>query len=66
MNDLGFHLVLFSIVGLAIVAINAIFAEPDDRKALHTLPKRLMVFFAGCGIVAALLLLIEHTVASVR
>lgn len=65
MKDLGTHLLLFGIVGFAIVVLGAIFAEPEDGPAFKSLRKRLVWFFAGCGMVAAVMLFLEHTVASV-
>lgn len=65
MKDLPTHLLLFAIVGLAIVACSLVFSEPDDGKALKNLPKRLFWFFVGCGILAAILLFVEHAFASV-
>ena len=66
MKDLPIHLLLFAIVGLGIVACSLVFSEPDDRKALRHLPKRLFWFFVGCGTLAAVLLFVEHVFASVR
>ncbi len=65
MNDIGTHLLLFGIVGVAIVVLGAIFSEPEDREAIGSLRKRLVWFFAGCTAVALVMLVIEHTVASV-
>ena len=66
MKDYGTHLALFAIVGTAIVVLNAVFAEPDEARALRSLPKRLLWFFAGCGILVAIVLVLEHTLASVK
>jgi hypothetical protein len=53
------------IIGLAIAGIGAIYSVPDDRRALRSVPRRLAVFLLGCGLVAGVLLLVEHTLASV-
>ena len=66
MNDLAVHLGLFVLVGLGIVALAAFYAEADDRAALRSLPRRFAMFALGCGILAGLVVLAEHTVASVR
>lgn len=66
MNDLGFHLLLFFASGTVIVVISVLFTEPDDRRALAVLPRRWLVFFAGCLAVAAVMLLFEHTLASIH
>ena len=65
MKDIGFHLLLFVAIGIVIVTISAFFAEMEDGPALRSLPRRLVVFFAGCALLAGLMLLAEHTVASV-
>ncbi|MFN0241417.1 MAG: hypothetical protein ACKVWV_00835 [Planctomycetota bacterium] len=65
MKDLPVHLLLFVYIGFAIVAMGAMYADMDDRAALRSLPRRLVWFFGGCAIVAAILLALEHTVASV-
>jgi hypothetical protein len=65
-NDLGLHLLLFAIVGIAIVAMGSFFGDVDDGPALSNIPRRLLVFFGGCGVVALVLLAIEHTVAAVK
>ena len=65
MKDLPIHILLFAVVGLAIVTLNAVFAEQDDRSALRSLPRRFAWFFAGCGILAVVMLLLERVFASV-
>lgn len=65
MNDLGLHLLLFAVIGLGIVASAAFYSEPDDRKALASIPRRFLVFVIGCGILAAILLVAQLTVARV-
>ncbi len=66
MKDIGTHLLLFGIVGVAIVVLGAIFAEPDDREAIKSLKRRFLWFFGGCAAVALVMLALEHTVASVN
>jgi hypothetical protein len=65
-NDLAVHLALFSFTGLAIVTLGSFFGDVDDRPAVANIPRRLLVFFCGCGLVAAVLVVLEHTLASVR
>ena len=36
----------------------------DDRAALASLPRRLIVFYASCGLLALVMLFCEHTFAS--
>ena len=66
MNDLPFHLLLFAFAGSVIVLISSFFSESDDRAAFRALPKRILVFFVGCAAIAAIMLVLEHTVASVH
>lgn len=64
--DLPIHLLLFAVVALAIVMLSSFFSEPEDGPALRALPRRLLYFFVGCGVLAGLMLIAEHTVASVN
>jgi hypothetical protein len=64
-KDLPIHLALLLAIGVAIAGTSALYSEPDDRKALRSVPRRLATFLLGCGLVAGVLLLIEHTFASV-
>ena len=66
MNDLPFHLLLFVIGGTVIVIISALFTETDDAQVLAILPRRLLYFFAGCVAVAVVMLIFEHTLASIH
>ena len=65
MKDLPLHLLLFAVAGAVIVVIGAMFAEPEDERMLATLPRRLLTFFLGCLAVALVMLICEHTFASV-
>ena len=60
MNDLPVHLLLFAVVGIVITGLNAVFADPDDRRALRSLPRRFLWLFGGCGLLAVLILFAEH------
>jgi hypothetical protein len=63
--ELGVHLALFVILSVSIVVMGAFYAEPDDRKALATVPRRLLVFFVSCLLLAAVMLFCEYTFAAV-
>ncbi|MBL8859670.1 MAG: hypothetical protein JNL28_14285 [Planctomycetes bacterium] len=65
MNDIAVHLLLFCVISVAIVVCGAFFSEADDRKALRLVPRRLAWFVGGCGILVAVILIIEHTFARV-
>ena len=66
MKDLPFHILLFLASGTVIVTISVMFSEADDGSALRVLPKRLLYFFAGCAAVAVVMLICEHTFASIH
>lgn len=59
------HVVLFLAVVVVIVTVHGFFFTTDDKQALGTLPRRLLKFLIWCGIVVGLMLVAEHTVASV-
>lgn len=65
MNDLFQHMVLFFILSAVIVLMGTFYSEADDSKALRAYPKRLGTFFVGCGVLTGVILVLEHTVASV-
>lgn len=66
MKDLLVHSLMFFGAGSIIVAIGVMFGEPDDERALKVLPGRLVRFFAGCLAVLGVMLLFEHTFASIH
>lgn len=66
MIDPFLHLVLFAAIGIGIVALAAFYSEPEDSQALPALPRRFAVFVVGCGVLALVVVIAEHTVASVR
>lgn len=65
MNDLGFHLALFFLSTAIVVGVSCMFTEADDSRALRLFPRRYLTFTIVSGIVVGVMLLIEHTVASV-
>lgn len=65
MNDLRTHLLLFVLISAGIVLMSAFFSEHRDVPALRALPKRLVVFIIGCGVLTAIMLVFEHTFAAV-
>lgn len=66
MIDLTTHILLFALVSLAIVMLSSFFSEAEDGPALRTLPRRFAYFFVGVGVLTGLMLLAEHTLASVN
>lgn len=65
MKDLPTHLGLFTLIAVAIVVLGAAYAEPSDEAALRSMPRRLLYFFGGCALLTVIVLVLEHTVASV-
>ena len=66
MKDLPFHIFLFLVSGTVIVTISVLLSEANDRAVLRVLPKRLLYFFMGCALVAVVMLVCEHTLASIH
>jgi len=64
-KDLGTHLFLFVLVSAAFVVIAAFYSEATDGPALRSVPRRLIMFLLGCAVLAGVMLLVEHTLASV-
>jgi hypothetical protein len=60
------HCALFLVVSVAIVVLGSFFSDADDARALHSLPRRLAVFLGGCVLLALIVLVLEHTFATVR
>ncbi len=65
MNDMAVHLLLFLLVATVIVVCGAFYGEPDDARALRTVPMRLAWFVGGCTVLVLVVLVIEHTFARV-
>jgi hypothetical protein len=66
MIDPPIHLLLFVTVVLVIVVLHRFFVTTDDREALRGIPGRLAKYLLWCGVVAAAMIVAEHTVASVH
>lgn len=66
MNDIWFHMGLFLAASTIIVMVSCMFTEADDGEALRSFPRRWITFISGCGLVAALMLVAEHTFASIH
>ena len=65
MDDLPTHIGLFLVSTAIVVAVSCMFTEADDAKALRLFPRRYTVFVIVSAIVAAVMLVLEHTLASV-
>ena len=66
MNGPLVHLLLFLVASLVIVLIGTLFAESDDSAARREFPRRLIKFLVGCSIVLGIMLVCEHTLASIH
>jgi len=64
MSELAIHLVLFFLVSLGIVLMGSFYSEAEDGPALRAVPRRLAVFLLGCGVLAGVMLVCEHTFAA--
>ncbi len=63
--ELGIHILLFTLVAGGIVLMGAFYAEGGNATALASVPRRLFMFLASCALLAGIMLLCEHTFASV-
>ncbi|MEO6710937.1 MAG: hypothetical protein ABI054_11050 [Planctomycetota bacterium] len=66
MSEILVHILLFLVASLAIVGLGSCYADADDGAALRNFPRRFVMFLAGCGLLAGIMVLLEHTVASVN
>lgn len=66
MNDIWFHLLLFLAASTIIVMVSCMFTEAEDAAAVRSFPRRWLTFIGGCGLVAVLMLVAEHTFASIN
>jgi hypothetical protein len=60
------HTLLFVLAAFAIVFSSATFHESEDQALLRGLPKRMGWFCFWCGGIALVMIVAQHTVASVR
>ncbi len=65
MSDIWIHVGLFLLVSSIIVAISCMFADSEDKSAVKAFPRRLLGFLGGCLLVVVVMLIFEHTFASV-
>ena len=65
MSDFVSHVLFFLPLLFVIVLMSAFYADPDDRSALRTVPRRFLVYLGSCAGIAVLMLLCEAVFASV-
>jgi len=54
------------VLSLAIVVMSAFYSEPEDARALRSVPRRYAMFVVACAVIAAVMLVLERVFASVR
>lgn len=59
MNPLIVHIGLFLLLAVVIVMMSTFYAEPDDAKALRSLPRRYLKFVGACALIVAAMLAAE-------
>lgn len=64
MKDAPIHLLLFLLLGTAIVTLGTFYSDADDTRARKAWPRRMLNFLAGCAILVVVMLVCEHTFAS--
>lgn len=64
MRDPVVHILLFVAIVVPIVVLSGMYAEREDAPMAKALPKRLLMFFGGIALLAVLMLIAEHTLAS--
>jgi peptidoglycan/LPS O-acetylase OafA/YrhL len=64
MNDVLVHALLFALVSAVIVLLGSFHSEAEDGRAYRGYPRRLMVFLFGSAVLAGVMLVCEHTFAS--
>ncbi len=58
------HIALFLLAALAIVFAGSTFSDLEDASLLRTLPRKLGWFCLWCAVLALVILVLEHTLAS--
>jgi hypothetical protein len=66
MIDPLLHLAFFVLAALAIVFAGSTFSELEDAPLLRALPKKVGWFCLWCAVLALLIVVLEHTLASTR
>jgi len=63
-TDVLVHLLLFLILGTAIVTLGTFYSDADDARARQVWPRRMLGFFGGCAVLILVMLVCEHTFAA--
>jgi hypothetical protein len=63
-SGLWVHLLLFLLMGTAIVTLGTFYADAEDGRARKLWPRRMLSFFGGCAVLVLVMLVCEHTFAA--
>lgn len=63
-TDAFVHALLFLAIALGIVTMGVFYAEADDAAARAVWPRRMLNFVVGCAVLVIVMLVCEHTFAS--
>ncbi len=66
MSGVIIHILLFMVAALAIVGLGTCYGDAEDGPALRSFPRRLLMFLGGCALLAAIMIVLEQTIASVH
>jgi hypothetical protein len=58
------HIALVLLMGTAIVTLGTFYSDADDGRARQVWPRRMLGFFGGCLVLVVVMLVCEHTFAS--
>ncbi len=64
MSGVLVHIALFLLMGTAIVTLGTFYSDADDGRARQAWPRRMLGFFGGCLVLVVVMLVCEHTFAS--
>lgn len=64
MTDVLVHVLLFLLMGTAIVTLGTFYSDADDARARRAWPRRMLGFFGGCLVLVVVMLVCEHTFAA--
>ncbi len=66
MSEIVVHILLFLVAALAIVGLGTCYADAEDGPALRNFPRRYLMFVEGGALLAVIMVVLEHTLASAR
>ena len=66
MDDLGLHIALFLLSAMVIVAVTCMYTEAEDGKAIRLFPRRCATFVLASAAIVVVMIVVQHTMASVH